>query len=329
MTNCGCCGYPIGQPTAGMNVPLMDFTKKERMLGYYTRYFLSKTAQMFEWENLPDNITKRDLELLLQYNGAAIFYQREGHLWATFGGLGGEPAQNYMPTIATIANPAQNYSANLKIGKECIVIPNDTFYMGLMPLIRRYATIMTECDISLNNVAELNLRLPAILTANTDNGEASARRIVKGIIEGKPEIIGRVQDYMSEVKDLGFQPFAATAGLVQDIIEARQYCLAQLYTELGLKMNHNMKREALNEEETSMGDDVLFPYVDDMLAARQNGCELVNNLFGTDIRVKLASSWEDNAEQAEAELDILENEAEETSEEQPTESEEAVEDGET
>lgn len=42
-----------------------------------------------------------------------------------------------------------------------------------------------------------------------------------------------------------------------------------------------------------------------MLRRRKEGAEKVNALFGTNITVELASSWKDNKEQVEAEIENL------------------------
>lgn len=313
---CGC-GIDYRAIMAGCELP--NLTDKPLMLSYYTRYFLARTARMFKWSGLPEQIQQRDLELYLQVNCAAGFYQYEDKLWATFGTLGGQPGQNYMPTEFIIANPRQKLEKQNKvIGEDCIVIPNDSMYTGLMPIIQRYAATMVECDITLNLLAKLNLRLPGFISAYSDTGKRSAEKMIKDIIAGKPAIVGKLKDLgFEEFKDMDMQPFAANSTVVQDVIEARQYCLAQLYNELGLQSNYNMKREALNSDETAMNDDILFPLIDDMLLQRQEGADRVNELFGTDIRVELASSWKDNVEELELEQEVLEAEA--SDEDEPAE----------
>lgn len=78
---------------------------------------------------------------------------------------------------------------------------------------------------------------------------------------------------------------------ITQLIELIQYYKASMYNELGLNANYNMKRERLNLGEVSMNVDVLLPYVDNMLKERQNAVEKINEMFDTEISVKLASSW--------------------------------------
>lgn len=87
-----------------------------------------------------------------------------------------------------------------------------------------------------------------------------------------------------------------------------------------------MKRESINSNESQLNDDMLHPLIDDMLKSREVAIDKVNNLYGTNIRVNLASAWEDNQQELDAELENLENEDESTRLE---ESEEVVEDAET
>ena len=56
-----------------------------------------------------------------------------------------------------------------------------------------------------------------------------------------------------------------------------------------------------------MNNDALLPLVDDMLKCRERAIEKVNEMFGTEISVSLASSWEDNAQEIELEHEQLSN----------------------
>ena len=60
-----------------------------------------------------------------------------------------------------------------------------------------------------------------------------------------------------------------------------------------------MKREAVNTSEAQLNNDSLLPLIDDMLRQRQIGVEKINKMFGTNITVSLASSWEDRQEATE------------------------------
>ena len=79
-----------------------------------------------------------------------------------------------------------------------------------------------------------------------------------------------------------------------------------------------MKRESLNSAETTADDDMLLPLIDDMLENRQKYFDKVNEMFGTSISVRLASSWEIEREEMEGVISEY-SEIEETDEIDETE----------
>lgn len=289
-------------------------------------YMLSRTQAMFHYEGLPDTIPQRNLELYLQVNGNTCIAEHNGEMYAFVGGLGGEPDPYYMPTIYTVSNPALKFSKNYHIGENCIVIPNDSMYMGMLPLFSRYASGLVESELTLY-IALINTRLVDLISAGTDRTKTAVEKVIADIEAGK----------LSAVLDKGLDgvikafPYADQNGkTLTDLLEVIQYQKASWYNEIGLNANFNMKRESLNSGETGLNDDVLLPLVDDMLSCRKRGLEKVNDLFGLDISVSLASSWEDNKQEVQAELEKLEAEGDSTGEEisgQPENPEEVEKEG--
>lgn len=288
-----------------------DFKEKEESIWYHIIYTLNRTRSMFKWDNLPDSIPERMLELYLQVDGYGGFYKYNGNLYVYRGGLGGKPDDYYMPTIFTIANPAQNLTVNAKIGEDCVIMRNDEFYIGLMPLIRRYATAMTENELSIN-IASINSRIIDLITATDDRSKASAEKYLQDILKGELGVIAS-SEFLEGVKT---QPYGHTgnSNTITNLIELEQYLKASLFNEIGLNANYNMKRESINSGESQLNNDALLPLVDTMLKCRQEGAEKVNQMFGTNISVSLASSWEDNEIEIEQEHGEQEQQEEEQQE---------------
>lgn len=282
--------------------PGYDFSDKPKCVNQHISYMLNRTQSMFKWENLPETIPERSLELYLQINGNVCFYEHDGNLYVFTGGMGGEPDVYFMPTIYTIANPALKLSVNAKIGVDCVVMPNDSLYIGLVPMFTRYASAMAENELSLR-VAVINSRIIDLISASDDRTKASAEKYLSGIVDGKIGIIAENQ-FLNGVRS---QPYGATGNnnTLTNIIETEQYLKASWFNELGLNANYNMKRESLNTSESQMNNDALLPLVDNMLLCRQRAVEKVNKMFGLNISVSLASSWEDNAEELELEHKVL------------------------
>lgn len=281
--------------------PEFDFANKTNCINQHITYMLSRTYSMFEWDGLPDTIPERALELYLQTNGNVCFYEYKGDLYVFTGGLGGEPNEYYMPTIYTIANPALKLSVNAEIGKNCVVMPNDALYVGLLPLFKRYATLITETELSMR-IAAINSRIVDLISAPDDRTKASAEQFIKDIVNGKQGIIAET----AFLDGIRAQPYGASGNTnnITNLIELEQYLKASWYNEIGLNANYNMKRESLNTSESALNDAVLLPFVDDMLRCRRQGIEQVNAMFNTTISVRLSSSWEDIAKDSTLETGV-------------------------
>lgn len=275
-----------------------DFSDKSGCIRQHISYMLNRTQSMFRWDGLPETIPERSLELFLQTNGNVCFYKYNGDLYVFTGGMGGEPDAYYMPTVYTIANPALKLSKSLKIGSECVVMSNDSLYLGLIPLFTRYASGMTENELSMK-IAIINSRIVDLISAPDDRTRASAEKFLKDIADGKSGVIAE-NAFLDGIRA---QPYGTTANsnALTNLIEMEQYLKASWFNELGLNANYNMKRESLNTSESQMNNDALLPLVDDMLKCRERAVDEVNKMFGTEISVSLASSWEDNEQEIELE----------------------------
>lgn len=277
---------------------LFDFSNKDGYLRDFICYTLNRLQSMFKWEGLPDTIPQRSLELYLMCNGCVGIYEYEGNLYAFRGGLGGESNVYYMPTIYTISNPALNLSVNAKIDKDVTIISNDSMYIGIMPLVRRYGTLMAEAELSIRT-AIINTRVTSLVSSDNDNTTKSAEKYFADIDKGKLGVIANPAFF----EGIKTQPYAgnSNSNYLTNLIEMIQYIKASFFNEIGLNANYNMKRESINSGESQLNNDALLPLIDDMLRCRQAGIEKVNAMFGTSINVDFASSWKDNQEEIELE----------------------------
>lgn len=274
----------------------------EKLTEYYIKDTLIRTQKMFKYRNLPKTIPKEQLELLLQRNGYAVITKVNGELYAFYGGLGGEPNEYYLPTIATVANPALKFTKAMEIDKECVVIKNDVMFMGLMPLIESTSYLLAQADISFK-YALINGRMKAIVTAPNDETKASLDEMFKQIEKGSSLKVVVDDDLMNELK---VSPYGSNDNGI-DIIELKQYIIGSFYQKLGIQSNFNMKREALNSAESALNDDILYPLIDEMLEERKKGVEKINELYGTNISVELSSVWKQLRDQEEQAVKVNED----------------------
>lgn len=287
-----------------------DILDKDKAIKTYVTYMLIRTQSMFKYSGLPDSIPQDMLELYLQLNGVIAVTEVKGNLYALTGGLGGKPDAYYRPTIFTVANPYLDFSKSLEIDKDCVIIKNDSLYMGLYPLFLRYASQLTENDISIRT-AQINSRIQSIIACSDSRTAEAAKTYLDGIVDGK---IGTVAEdnFLTEIK-----VHNATTGATNNItqlIELQQFLKASWLNDLGVNANYNMKRESLTDSETHLNTNALYPLVDDMLNNRKKAVEKVNEMYGTNISVEFNSSWkllkeDENSNQSEIEKsEVVENE---------------------
>ena len=278
---------------------------------------------MFEYKGLPDTIPAYMLELYLQINGHIGWLEWNGNLYALPGGWGGAPDPYYRPTIYIVANPALGGSHDCKIvnhlppfdatvwstKSNCVLMRNDTNMRGLFYLFSRYATELSENDISIRS-AQINSRQQSIIAASTDREIASARAYIKALEDGKLEA---VMDQAMATKGIRATNVSVqSANVIIQLIELQQYLKASWYNEIGLNANFNMKREYLSEEELMAQTDTLIPLIDDMLRCRKEAIEVVNSTFGTSISVEKNSAWENKQKELETEQEYKEAQVEST-----------------
>lgn len=290
-----------------------DMPDKGMLLSSYIRYYLSRLQSMFKYEGLPDTIPAKWLENYLLVNGFTVFIKDGDDLICTYAGVGADPDVYFIPTKAIVSNPylkhksaAREYTRDV----DCVVMYNDTYCQGLLPMLKKYCAQMVEIDVSfyLNIVMS---RGTAVLSATDDNTKASAELWLKHIKEGKLGVIGE-SNFTLEDRDLTVNQLTGTDGTLTNLIEAMQYVKASLFNELGLQANYNMKREAINAGESQLTEDQLHPLIDNMLKERQEGLDRVNKMFGTNIKVTFNSAWEINEREEEAAIEQIEATTEQT-----------------
>ena len=253
---------------------------------------LAKTNNMFEYSGLPDTIPAHILESYLQINGFAIIAYPDGDknkgLYAYFGGLGGQQDEYYRPTVAMVASPYQGFSCGYDIGENCAIIKNDVFYMGLVPLNNMYAELATESLLSMR-VGSILTRLQKIFTAPNDSAKIAYDKYINDLINGKLSAVVD-SNLIQNLEALNIDSTGNSKTLEQ-LSEYHRYILGTWYNELGLKSAYNMKRERLTDDEIQLDNSATASYINSMFESRKQGVKAVNDLFGTNISVKLGSVW--------------------------------------
>lgn len=285
-------------------IPRYDYRDTPQNEREIVSYFLCKTQSMFSYTGLPETIPQRILELYLQRGGHCAILRYNGDMYAIQGGFAGVLNYNYMPKQYSTVNPAlPGMPALHNIGENCVVMGNDSLYIGLLPMLAKYASEMAATDISAR-LALTNSRVTFLLSAPDDNTEKSARLFLEEMDNGNFGVI-RENAFLDGIK---VNPVAKSGAnsVLSALDEHRQYLRGTLYHDLGLDSPFNMKRERINTAETELTQDTLLPFVDDMLNSRRRALTEINAMFDLNITVTLASAWQDEQQERELALEALE-----------------------
>lgn len=273
---------------------------KDTAVNFFVNNYLDKCQSMFVYENMPETMPEKELERLLQENGNCFVTKVNGDLYALDGASGGELDAYYRPTLYTVSNPYLNISQSYKIGIDGVLFKNDYKETGLIPLIGKYAVLLTDSELTLNTAAILS-RVTFLISASDDKTKASATEFINAIVNGDYKVIGE-NAFFDGVKIQ--QSTSNNQAYLTQLVELVQYYKATFLNEIGLNANYNMKRERLSTNEIMANVDVLLPFIDDMMNERQIAVEKINEMFGTDIKVDFSSIWKSTHEENEKETEI-------------------------
>lgn len=304
---------------------------KDLVFNSYIQYYLARCQSMFKYDGLPDTIPAKWLEHYLFTNGQCVFIKDGDDLIVTTGGMGGLPDRYYIPTQYIVSNPyvKEETRKTYVIGETCVLIRNDTYSQGLIPLLTRYCSQLTENDLTMQT-ADILSRAMLTITATDTQTKESVEKWLLDLRKGKLSAIGELPSMVgNQDRSVNITPFQAVASTITDLIEYHQYLKASLYNELGLNANYNMKRESINSNESQLNDDMLHPLIDDMLARRREALEEVNKMFGTNITVDFNGAWLTNEKEEELTLEQMETVTDSMEETAPDQKEELIEEDDT
>ena len=296
-----------------------EFDKEARMAAMIGETF-DRLQSLFVYEGLPDEVPAKWLEHYLMSNGTAIF-TRIGDKYYVFNGHpGAEMNAYYVPLRYVVADPwvklpdgntlskefiIEDHTWNGKeVKADCVMIRNDTFAVGLLPMVTKYCRRIMENEITME-LASILARATINISCSDDRTKSSAELWLKRLIDGELAIMSETPF----IEGLNVREFKEVADCLVPLIEYHQYTKASFLNDIGLNANYNMKREAINSNESQLNDDMLKPLIDNMLQMRQEAVEEINKMYGLNITVEFNSAWKSNEETEDAEVSKMEAEA--------------------
>lgn len=264
--------------------PTLSF---DYLFSRFKKKLVNTVCSTFQWENLPESIDETYLNTTLIECGKIGFIKHNDKLYCVRGDVGGGINAYEKPTEFIYANVVLG-SGNPTIKKDIAVIFLSTFDTipsthsgGLSMLIDSTATILADNTLSLN-IAQKNSRLMLIASADNEQTANSAENTLKAMYNGEPYKVAnkRYQDSFEVNPLLSVRP----AETIRQLIETHQYTWSAFLQELGINSNFNLKRERLVSSEVELNGECLDTLIDDIESNVNRGVEMVNSMFGTDIK---------------------------------------------
>ena len=147
--------------------------------------------------------------------------------------------------------------------------------------------MIVENDINLSMLG-LSSRSQILLTASDSKSKASAELFLKRLTDGELSVIGE-NPIFDGVKALSLN--TNSTNNFNSLIEFNQYLKGSLYNEVGIQANTVMKRERVNSEEVNANNDLLFPFIYNMLENRLTAIKQLNEKYSLTVAVDFGSIW--------------------------------------
>ena len=266
---------------------MQDVTDVFDGYNYYINYLYEKLIRIFKYENLPPTIPRDALENYILSNGYGGVTNNPIYglvaVPCTKYGVGLYP--NYEP-LAQYCTPLMQ-GTNLTIGRDIVVIKNNSYQISCDSIVKRYARMLADFDAT-ENIIISNMRMQVLPSFDNEDSAESFKAVMVA------NRLGQVDSVIDKsfLQKGTFTPYASGANTtkINDVVSARNEVLRTFLAEIGIT-SANDKRERMVVDEVNVNSQMLLFNVSDMLECRQKAVEQINALYGTNITVDLSDEY--------------------------------------
>lgn len=249
-----------------------------RAYDYYMTRFSELALSVFKWENLPDTVDERFLELTLYTDGQAVFFRDEvlGELCLQCA-LNG-PFDVYRIPIRRRAYAVNGYRKNLT-NKDSVIIWNNKLHTNTEPDMRVFARRLWDLDRSI----EVNARAQKtpVMLQGPEEQRLTLLNLYKEYDGNAPVICGDKNLNLEGFKSINTQ--APFVGL--DLYQLKTQIWNEALTYLGISNLTIQKKERVNTDEVTRSMGGTLASRNARLEARKKAAEEINKMFDLDISV--------------------------------------------
>lgn len=249
---------------------------------YWRELLFERIMRLFVWENTGD-VQPKEIEqrLLLQGHCGITKLENDNQLTAMYGHFYG--VTKYIDEWSNYTVRCPIYSGTREIGKDIVVINNNSLRNPAYHLVHHYAIILAHTEVTLVNCLVNARDSGGIPVVGTEKQKQSVAEYQGKIFNGQ---YGTVTD----IGNLGIEYLGSdrkTGQDLMDIIETREKIIKSFYSDIGVRSAFE-KRNNTVMAEVEADTSLLLLNLSDMIHYREKGAEEVNKMFGTNWTVHIA-----------------------------------------
>lgn len=245
---------------------------------YFTRLMLISRA-IFKWENLPEGINEKHIERYLFSEGKCVFFKDEmrGYMIAKCSPHGRYNNYDEPSSVIPIAHDLEQRTLINNV--DCVVIQNNDECVPTTLTAQLYAYKLTNAERSIDVNIE-GQKTPFIITCS-ERQRMSYRNAMKMRSDNEP-LIWVDRNFDAD----GISTFPTISPIVFDKLEIQKHNIwNEYFTFVGLNNANQDKRERLVADEVSANNEQVEACLNTFLKAREDACEKINKIWGTNIKV--------------------------------------------
>lgn len=252
---------------------------------YYLRLKLLAKA-VFKWENLPNGMDERWIENFLFREGKCVFFKDDKRGFMVAQCTHDGDLNNYEDPVSVTPSGIDVECKSLSVGENCVLIRNNDEMIPTSYTLKLFAYRLAEISRTID--VNVNAQKTPVLILTTEKGKLTVKNIYAQWNGNEPVITGD-----KNIDPELFKVLKTDAPIVfPQLQNYKQAMWNECLTFLGINNANTEKRERLITEEVSANNEHIDLSADCMLKAREKAAEQINNIFGTDISVKLRRECE-------------------------------------
>lgn len=258
-------------------------------LQYYNR--LTELAiSMFEWQNLPETVDQRFLEMCLFGDGMCVFFQDEVLGYLSLQCMIGGKLNVYRIPMERKAYATNGYQRELN-GTNSVIIFNNYLHTNSMLDVEMFSKRLYNLDRAID--VNANAQKTPVLIQCDESQRLTMKNLYKQYEGNEPFIFG------SKGLDAnGLKVLQTGAPYVADkLYELKTQIWNEALTYLGISNINVVKKERMITDEVTrnQGGTVASRY--SRLESRRLACKQINEMFGLNIWVDYREDFQDIEEQ--------------------------------